>query len=980
MRSYWPRKVRAPFRSTVRHCGGAARLGRCVVPAALALLLMPLIAAAQVVPLNSPTTPPGKSPGSGTNKPGTVVKPGAGTRNPMLDRTFPGDDYMLAREILDQGEYDDALKGFKHTWNRAVRDVDGRWIDSICHYTMMGECLYKLGRTSEALEMYTEGVKLFIAYRDWRMRVQFSDIGPSNRGITSQPIPWGRSTRKSRPGQVAEKMTIGVGRIDNSDVVRGGGVARLPSLRNIRPAEIVRATAVAISRRREILGPLSKHDPLTAELVKGFNAPLTPLRHWSEAWVHLEMGLAYAANEQSTQAIEAIKKALVTGGQFDHPLTCVALLELGKLHFETGKYDEASALFEEAGYAAYFYEDEQTLEEAMRLGTVTHIVANKRDFYPPLKTVIPWARTKRHREAEVSARLNLAENMAVRGGTKDAKEALADARVAMGTRAMNNSRMSARLDYLTALVNYQTNHRKEADKALDAALKFQRPASPHLLQIALADKVASKLTPTRATLLYAKVLTESLKSDWSADPIELIAVSSTPHSPAYEHWFEAAIAAQHKEEAFLIADLTKRHRFMSALPLGGRLHELRWLLEGPEDIFDQREVLQRQDMFGRYPKYADLSRQAQQLRAELKLQPLAPADNEAQQKQRAQLKKLTTISEQQEVILHEMALRREAMPRLFPPARDWKMVQKSLPKGTALWVFFATQRQFYAYMLNSEQYDFWQVKDADRIVRNIGPLLKSLGNLQPNVELGPQQLKDATSLVLGRQMVEALLKDSRADLNEIPEEIVIVPDGPLWYLPFEALPVGKDDQTRPLIVKNRVRYLPFASLVVPDRAQTRRFDEGHIAVTLGKLHPSDDAAVSGEAFTAIKRVLPRAEGFPVASYQPPASSAVLSSLFDGLIVLDEIEPPGESPLDWSPTQLDRVKAGSTLGDWFAMPWGAPDRVLLPGFRTAAEASLKPVKNVVPSGNEIFVTVSSLLANGSRTVLLSRWRVGGKSAT
>jgi tetratricopeptide (TPR) repeat protein len=949
-----------------RHVNPAARL--------LAVVLLAAVPAAALA-----TTPPGKSAGSGTSKSPGTTKPGMSSRNPLLDRTFPGEDYLLAREILDQGEYDDALKGFKHTWNRAVRDVDGRWIDSVCHFTMMGECFYKLGRTREALEMYTEAVKLFVAYRDWRLRVQFTDIGPSNRSTVTQPIPWGRSTRKSRPGHVAEKMTIGVGQIDQSDVVRRGGVARLPSLRTIRAAEISRATAVAISRRREILGPLSKHDPLTADLVKAFNSPLAPLRHWSEAWVHLEMGLAYAANEQSTQAIEALKKALVTGGQFDHPLTCVALLELGKLHFELGKFDEAAALFEEAGYSAYFYEDEQTLEEAIRLGTITHLVGNKRDLYPPLKTMIPWARQKRHREAEVSARLNMAENLAVLGSKKEAKEALADARLAIGNRAMNASRMSARLDYLTALVHYQSNNRRDGDKALEAAVKFQRPASVHLLQIALADKVATKLTPVRATLLYAKVLMESLKTDWSADPIELIAVSSTPHSPAYEHWFEAAIAAQHKEEAFLIADLTKRHRFMSALPLGGRLHELRWLLEGPEDILNQREALQRQDLFGRYPKFADLSRQIQQLRSQLKSEPLAPEASDAQQKQRERLKKLASLGEQQEIIVHEMALRRETMPRLFPPARDWKAVQKSLPKGTALWVFFATQRQFYAYMLNSEQYDFWQIKDSDKIVKNLGPLLKSIGNLQANVELGPQQLKDGSSLTLGRQMVEALLKDSRADLNEIPDEVVIVPDGPLWYLPFEALPVGKDDQTRPLIAKNRVRYLPFASLVVADRPPGRHFDEGQIAVMIGKLHPSQDAAIANEAFTSIKRFLPKADGFPLATYQPPAPPAVLASLFDGLIVLDEIEPPGEAALDWSPTQIERIKNGSTLADWFALPWGGPDRVLLPGLRTIAEASLKASKNGTPSGNEIFMSVSSLLANGSRTVLLSRWRVGGKSA-
>ena len=36
-----------------------------------------------------------------------------------------------------------------------------------------------------------------------------------------------------------------------------------------------------------------------------------------------------------------------------------------------------------------------------------------------------------------------------------------------------------------------------------------------------------------------------------------------------------------------------------------------------------------------------------------------------------------------------------------------------------------------------------------------------------------------------------LLERSNVDLAGNFDEIVIVPDGILWYLPFEALPVGK---------------------------------------------------------------------------------------------------------------------------------------------------------------------------------------------
>ena len=58
-----------------------------------------------------------------------------------------------------------------------------------------------------------------------------------------------------------------------------------------------------------------------------------------------------------------------------------------------------------------------------------------------------------------------------------------------------------------------------------------------------------------------------------------------------------------------------------------------------------------------------------------------------------------------------------------------------------------------------------------------------------------------------------------------------------------------------------------------------------------------------------------------------------------------------------------------------MPWGGPEQILLPGFHTAAESSLRRTG----SGNELFLATCGLMANGARTVLLSTWRTGGQSS-
>ena len=53
-------------------------------------------------------------------------------------------------------------------------------------------------------------------------------------------------------------------------------------------------------------------------------------------------------------------------------------------------------------------------------------------------------------------------------------------------------------------------------------------------------------------------------------------------------------------------------------------------------------------------------------------------------------------------------------------------------------------------------------------------------------------------------------------------------------------------------------------------------------------------------------------------------------------------------------------------------------VILPGFHTAAEDAMKRVGRNLP-GNDLFLSVCGLMANGARTVLLSRWRSGGQTS-
>jgi len=101
-------------------------------------------------------------------------------------------------------------------------------------------------------------------------------------------------------------------------------------------------------------------------------------------------------------------------------------------------------------------------------------------------------------------------------------------------------------------------------------------------------------------------------------------------------------------------------------------------------------------------------------------------------------------------------------------------------------------------------------------------------------------------------------------------------------------------------------------------------------------------------------------------------------VMDRLIVLDDIELNEGNPYGWSPIQIDRGKPGSSLAEWFGLPWGGPSVVVLPGYHTPTENGLKHFNHSAP-GTDLFLSICGLMANGAQTILISRWRTGGQSS-
>src|SRR5690606_5724177 len=140
---------------------------------------------------------------------------------------------------------------------------------------------------------------------------------------------------------------------------------------------------------------------------------------------------------------------------------------------------------------------------------------------------------------------------------------------------------------------------------------------------------------------------------------------------------------------------------------------------------------------------------------------------------------------------------------------------------------------------------------------------------------------------LAQQLFRALTNQKSDDTTIIPwdncQELIIVPQGPLWYLPFEAVPINDGDTTIPLLAKVRVRYAPLVSLTVPDRRPRSPLAESIVAI--GKLHPKDPDSLVSSSVSEWMADLPSVRLLPSSK----APSRYRGPFIDRLVVLAQID-------------------------------------------------------------------------------------------
>jgi tetratricopeptide (TPR) repeat protein len=896
----------------------------------------------------------------------------------QLTDEIPHASYYAGVQAFYAGEYRTAERELRRETARGVRTTQSRWIDSICYHAALGEVLYHEGRNADALGEFDQAAQLFLAYPNWLLQVRFQAAnGPrpdTNRARRAPP--WGQSGRNFVLGQFPQTESILIGDLNANQAYSAGGVVREPMYWKVNVVEIMRMTALTIRRRNELLGPLAPHDSISKELsVVLARNNLAPANHWSQTWIEILRGLAQEGMGRLDEADALLGKSLVIQGQLDHPLTGIALLEQGRIAMMKGDTRKAGQLLAEAGFSGFNYDDYGVVTDSAMNGWLNFAGSGASGVYPALEPIAAWAQASRLQHTAIKLRLAQVEGLLFQGQLAAGLAILDDVGRHLGE--MKGSVPAVEQLYLQGIVHLMQGKAEAGGETLNKALNAQSNVSLRNFQIERTNQMYdSRVASARLAVdFYKSLLADPSANDWVRDPLDSMAALGTDQTVAFDRWFVAALERKDAAMALEIAERAKRRQYLASQPLGGRLLELRAILESPVSSLTPEAAQNRQRILASFGEYQKLVDAGQKIHDQLVTTPILASSSSETKTLSPQYDAWNRNAIERQQMLIQIAVRRLPSSCEFPPLLATTDLQKALGKGETLVEFHSAAGALYGFVVTATDAHIWQLPDTKRLKNGLASFLKALGNYGANRQLSITELKGDSWRELSAQADVALFGDARLDLAKTTS-LVIVPDDLLWYVPFEVLTPGGANAKKVLGELFPIRYGPTGGLAVA-RSQPMRRPQ-HAGIVANDLKFAGD---ENDRAALVQELTSDLTGPVVLGENLSQPGNLIVSLLDQLIVMDDLPPNAE--VGEAATLLPRSRGAGkdSLNNWILLPFGGPQQIVLTGVATEAEQGLKTsrrgAKHARP-GAEIFDSLCDLMAGGARTILMTRWRTGGRT--
>lgn len=896
--------------------------------------------------------------------------------------TRPSPGYDLGFAALAEGRFSAALELAQAEYGSASRTGNQRWIDSIAAAALLAECHHERGDLPAAVAAADEALLIYAVHANWLLAVQFGGGAP--RPIDApRGAAWGRSGRNTTPVRTPDTVAIRQGTADPQEVLKRGGVLTAPSDRPIRPLEIMRALVLALYREGDLLGELARDWPPLDGAARGLSRRAAPPAHASQSWVDVALGTALWAQGKAEQARPLLERGTVLDGRFDHALTSWALIVLGRISLEAGQPAEAARLFEEASYSAHDFRDERALQEALRWAFAAHQAAGPRGVPTSIARAGDWAARSDAGLPVLAARLRAwqAEGLAVSGNLAAAATALAavDARLLRGE--PGSGMLGAEVGYARAMIGYANGGIPQADADLAAALAIAQARSPRLYQTSRAlDLVrgAAGLSDRRAQEIFSRLLAAPTARELAVDPLATLATLTVPRAEAFAAW--VGIANRRGEEAGLdAAEAALGERWQCVQAVGGRRVAVERLLDAAVSELPADLAAQRAALLGPRPDLAAAIERMRQVRGTLAAASLAaaPAGARPRNGPAGAAADWTTLGELGRIRSRHVAAiaaGREGIGRDFPPLVPTATLRRLLRPRQLILSFRWTEGRLVGLLESRDRSAGWEVRQAAGLPREIGLLARGLGLHDPAAPVPVDRLVAGDWSGCVERIERMLFENSKVTLAEGIDELVIVPDAWLWYLPFELLPLptGSGPAGRRLRDVCRVSYCPTRSLAVC--GGDRMPGGGPIGVHAGRMNRGDKPATAAALVDEVVGRVDRAVPLPLSAATPPPVLA--ADICEALVIFEEIAADRPAALRML-VPAGAGQPGISFAEWLASPRKRPRLVVLPGLQTAISGAFRP--EPARPGAELFATALDLAAAGADAAVVSRWRVGGHTA-
>jgi len=283
--------------------------------------------------------------------------------------------------------------------------------------------------------------------------------------------------------------------------------------------------------------------------------------------------------------------------------------------------------------------------------------------------------------------------------------------------------------------------------------------------------------------------------------------------------------------------------------------------------------------------------------------------------------------------------------------------------GQLALITLQTGEGYHVFMMDPQRIRYFGLVSESAVKRGLAGILKSLGaskNFASTEVLATDQWKETVA-----EFQTNLLEDIDVAQISGTKELIIVPDGLFWYLPWESFFTDLEAQQMTFGEAMSIRYCPTLSLAFAKPRAVNR--SGQTGLVAGAMYPKTDNALTTAYLNQFVKDVPDTVAVPEKVIFPSNHSAFQ---LDQLVTFQAEKVRGK-PYDIKPLAVDTARFGTTLFDWMLLPQWAPETMVLPGLNSIGAGASKA------DGSDMFLTTTAVLASGSRAALVSRWNTGGQ---